>query len=125
MADYDVPRDLTNSEVYGDTLEPVYLHLMNPLFPLDAHWPKDVLATFGRLTNSLVISNGGYDPASAEAALAAGRADMVSFGNLFIANPDLPARIRHGFPMAAADRATMYGGGEHGYTDYPSITISS
>ena len=43
---------------------------------------------------------------------------MVSLGNLFIANPDLPARIRHGAPLAAADRATMYGGEAHGYTDY-------
>ena len=109
-----------------DAMGPAYMHLMNPLFPLDAfpHWPKDVLGTFGSLTNSLVIANGGYDANSAEAELVSGRADMMSFGNLFIANPDLPARIRHGAALAAADRATMYGGDAHGYTDYPNSLLT-
>lgn len=106
-----------------DALRPGYVHLMNALFPLDKfpHWPRDVLGTFGRLTRSPLVANGGYDQAKAEAELAAGRADAISFGNLFIANPDLPARFAAGAPLAQADRATMYGGGSQGYVDYPAL----
>lgn len=71
---------------------------------------------------SLIIANGGYDAEKAEVELVSGRADLVSFGNLFIANPDLPARFKSGAPLMQADRATMYGGEEHGYTDYPPMS---
>jgi N-ethylmaleimide reductase len=106
-----------------DSLRPGYVHLMNPLFPLDAFpdWPRDVLGTFGRLTRSPLVANGGYDALKAEAELAAGRADFISFGNPFVANPDLPARFASGAKLAEADRATMYGGGAHGYIDYPAL----
>jgi N-ethylmaleimide reductase len=58
---------------------------------------------------------------AAERLLAAGTADLVSFGRLFIANPDLPRRFRDGLPLNAPDRATFYGGDWHGYTDYPAF----
>jgi len=64
--------------------------------------------------------NNGYDGALAEHALATG-ADLVSFGKAFIANPDLVARLRAGGPFNKPDRATFYGGGEQGYTDYPAL----
>ncbi|PAX84604.1 alkene reductase, partial [Streptomyces albidoflavus] len=47
--------------------------------------------------------------------------DLVSYGQLFLANPDLPARLRAGGPFNEARRATMYGGGAEGYTDYPAL----
>ncbi|MEV6009986.1 alkene reductase [Streptomyces sp. NPDC051976] len=50
-----------------------------------------------------------------------GTADMVSYGRLFLANPDLPRRLRAGGPFNTPDRATFYGGGERGYTDYPAL----
>ncbi|MFI0939114.1 alkene reductase [Streptomyces sp. NPDC021020] len=50
-----------------------------------------------------------------------GTADMVSYGTLFVANPDLPARLRGGGPYNTADRATYYGGDDRGYTDYPAL----
>jgi N-ethylmaleimide reductase len=50
-----------------------------------------------------------------------GTADMVSYGALFLANPDLPRRLRAGGPFNAPDRATYYGGDERGYTDYPAL----
>lgn len=102
-----------------------YIHLMNALFPLDdfPHWPKDVLGTFGPFVKTLLMANGGYDAKTAEAELEAGQADLISFGNLFLANPDLPARFKSGAPLAQADKATMYGGGEHGYTDYPPMSV--
>lgn len=50
-----------------------------------------------------------------------GAADLVSFGQLFIANPDLPARLRAGAPLASPDMSKAYGGDHHGYTDYPAM----
>ncbi|MFF1375175.1 alkene reductase [Streptomyces sp. NPDC058308] len=50
-----------------------------------------------------------------------GTADIVTFGALFLANPDLPARLRAGGPYNTPDRATYYGGTEKGYTDYPAL----
>jgi N-ethylmaleimide reductase len=50
-----------------------------------------------------------------------GTADLISYGALFLANPDLPRRLRAGGPFNAPDRATYYGGDERGYTDYPFL----
>ena len=66
------------------------------------------------------IANNGYDAARAGEAIAS-TADMVAFGRPFIANPDLVARLRTGAPLAELDADTLYGGGEHGYTDYPPL----
>jgi N-ethylmaleimide reductase len=74
---------------------------------------------FRPLWRGVLISAGGFDAASAEAAVAAGHADAIAFGRYFISNPDLPERIRHGIPFAPYNRATFYGGGPAGYIDYP------
>src|SRR3954469_11072339 len=74
---------------------------------------------FRPLWRGVLISAGGFDAASAEAAVAAGHADAIAFGRHFISNPDLPARIRRGIPFAPYNRATFYGGAAAGYTDYP------
>ena len=66
------------------------------------------------------MANGAYDLEKATRVLAEGRADLVSFGVPFIANPDLPERLAEGAPLAEADQATFYGGDEKGYTDYPA-----
>ncbi|PJI43069.1 MAG: alkene reductase [Rhizobium sp.] len=65
--------------------------------------------------------NNGYDRAMAMDAVASGRADMVSFGKAFIANPDLVQRLKVDAPLNEADRATFYGGGADGYTNYPKM----
>lgn len=67
------------------------------------------------------MANGGYTRQRAETVLAEGRADLVSFGALFLANPDLPERLRRGGPLNAPDPSTFYGGGAAGYTDYPPL----
>jgi hypothetical protein len=67
-----------------------------------------------------LILNGGYEGASAEAAVSSGAADLIAFGVPFISNPDLVERLASGAPLAPADRATFYGGDEQGYTDYPT-----
>ena len=65
--------------------------------------------------------NNAYDKALAEAAVAAG-ADIVAFGRPFIANPDLVERLARNAPLNTPDRATFYGGGAQGYTDYPTLS---
>jgi N-ethylmaleimide reductase len=66
------------------------------------------------------LVNNGYDRELAEKAVADGYADLVAFGKLFIANPDLVSRLKHNADLNAPDKATFYGGGAKGYTDYPT-----
>jgi 2,4-dienoyl-CoA reductase-like NADH-dependent reductase (Old Yellow Enzyme family) len=67
------------------------------------------------------IANEGFDQASGNAVIAAGEADAVAYGKLFIANPDLPRRFRDGAALNPPDFTTFYGDGPKGYTDYPSL----
>ena len=66
--------------------------------------------------------NNAYDRALADAAVAAG-ADIVAFGRPFIANPDLVQRLERNAPLNEVNRATLYGGGAEGYTDYPALSV--
>ena len=69
--------------------------------------------------------NNGYDRQMAIDAVASGRADLVSFGRLFIANPDLVERLSENAPLnMLMGQETFYGGGAHGYTDYPTLDQS-
>ncbi len=65
------------------------------------------------------ILSGGFDRASAEAALSEGRADLVAFGRPFLSNPDLVTRLQRALPLNPPDPATFYTPGPKGYTDYP------
>jgi N-ethylmaleimide reductase len=67
------------------------------------------------------IANNGYDLALASKVLSANEADLIAFGKLFIANPDLVERFKRGTPLNTPDKATFYGGGAKGYTDYPVL----
>jgi len=67
------------------------------------------------------IANNGYTRELAIETLAADRADLIAFGRPFISNPDLVERLRIGAELAPIDRATLYGGGAKGYTDYPAF----
>jgi N-ethylmaleimide reductase len=67
------------------------------------------------------IANNGYDFELANKVLSANDADLIAFGKLFISNPDLVERFRRGAPLNDFDKATFYGGGAKGYTDYPSL----
>jgi N-ethylmaleimide reductase len=64
--------------------------------------------------------NNGYDKALAEQAVKDG-ADLIAFGRPYIANPDLVRRLREDAPLNTPDKATFYGGGAKGYTDYPAL----
>ncbi|MFV0337253.1 MAG: alkene reductase, partial [Chthoniobacterales bacterium] len=67
------------------------------------------------------IANEGFTFASANQVIADGVADAVAFGQLFIANPDLPKRFRLGAELNAPNPATFYGSTAEGYTDYPAL----
>jgi len=99
-----------------------YLHIVEPL-PSDpiAAGERPDIKFFRRIWPGTLMGNKGYDLARANTALREGILDLVSFAALFLANPDLPERFRRGAPLNPPDRATFYGGGEKGYTDYPAM----
>lgn len=92
-----------------------YLHLITP--PVPEATVRGVRAAF---PGTLVLA-GDFDRERAETALAAGRADVVAFARGFIANPDLPDRMRRDLPLAAFDASTLYSAGSEGYSDYPAF----
>jgi NADH:flavin oxidoreductase / NADH oxidase family len=76
-------------------------------------------AQLRKIFKGKIMAAGGFEPDSAEAIVDKGNADLVAFGRHFLANPDLPKRIRLGLPLNAYDRATFHTFDAHGYTDYP------
>lgn len=104
-------------------LEIGYLHVSEPIAPAPPSAPLTPVlrARFRRP----LIANGGYTRATAEAALAGGLADLVSFGRPLIANPDLVERFAAGAALAQPDPTTFYSGGARGYTDYPPHQASA
>ncbi|MFI8291169.1 alkene reductase [Streptomyces sp. ms191] len=81
------------------------------------------LALRKQFTGTLVLNPATEGPtaASSLALIEDGTADIVAYGTLFIANPDLPARLRADGPYNTPDRASFYGGDHRGYTDYPAL----
>ncbi|KFC18201.1 alkene reductase [Epilithonimonas lactis] len=101
-----------------------YVELMkrSPYFPSPEHYPiGDEMVLFGQKIKQTVIANAGYDKISGEAELERGIAKLISFGTLFLANPDLPERFENDAALNEPDRATMFGGGKEGYIDYPFL----
>lgn len=100
-----------------------YVHIMKVPFPTDKfpHYPADAVETFGKLSKHTVMANCGYNRETGEAELQKGIAKMISYGTLFLANPDLPKRFELNAELNQADRATMYGGQDKGYIDYPFL----
>ncbi len=79
---------------------------------------QDVRKTF----DGAIMYAGKYTPEKALKVLTKGNGDIFGFGRPFIANPDLPERIKHQWPLSAVDPTSMYGGTDKGYTDYPVYT---
>ncbi|MCU0954868.1 MAG: alkene reductase [Hyphomicrobium sp.] len=74
------------------------------------------------LFGGVYIANEGFTPETAQAVLDSGEADAVAFGQLFIANPDLPRRIALSAALNAPNPETFYAPGPHGYIDYPALS---
>jgi N-ethylmaleimide reductase len=108
-----------------DPLGLAYLHFVEPRSSgagraeVNHQNVPSAMLLFRPVWSGVLISAGGFTGETAEAAIAAGHADAIAFGRIFISNPDLPRRLQHGFPLTPYNRATFYGGEEIGYTDYP------
>lgn len=83
--------------------------------------PAFDISQLRKLWHGVYMTNSEYDFESGNKLLASGQADMISFGKLFIANPDLPLRFASNAPLNKPDPSTFYGGDEHGYIDYPFL----
>ena len=73
------------------------------------------------LVKSALMLNGGYDASKAEEMISKVGADLIAFARPFIANPDLVERLQNGSDLNEVDYSKLYGGGEEGYTDYPTL----
>lgn len=100
-----------------------YIHLMNIPFPADKfpHYPTNAVETFGKLSSNMVIANGGYTKETGEAELKKGIASIISYGMLFLANPDLPKRFELNAILNEPYPAGIYGDNDMGYIDYPFL----
>jgi N-ethylmaleimide reductase len=132
------PHGIANGSGEADPM-PLYTHVVKSLDPLGLAYlhfiePRSsgagraevnhqnvpsAMVLFRPLWRGKLITAGGFTGDAAEAAVAAGHADAIAFGRIFISNPDLPRRLQHGFPLTPYNRATFYGGEAAGYTDYP------
>jgi N-ethylmaleimide reductase len=102
-------------------LKLVYLHVVEGA----TGGPRDIAPfdyqSLRKRFKGAYIANNGFDFNLANKVLSAGEADLIAFGKLFIANPDLVERFKRSAPLNAPDKATFYGGGAKGYTDYPAL----
>lgn len=101
-----------------------YVHLVEPSEPkppvADTGETGTVFSAIREAFGGAVIANGNYDVARANDAIERGYADLIAFGRAFLANPDLPRRLRDGLPLNVPDQDTFYNGDARGYTDYPT-----
>jgi N-ethylmaleimide reductase len=79
----------------------------------------DIISHYRTRYRGVLVANGGYNAVTGAAEIAAGKADLVSFGTPFIGNPDLVRRFAKDLPLSSSERATYYQGGREGYLDYP------
>ncbi len=99
-----------------------YLHVIEQFTGQDTgEHERALLKRLRAHYDGVYIANGNYDADRAAAAIMAGDADAISFGRAFIANPDLPERLRVEAELTKPDQATFYGGGVKGYSDYPFL----
>jgi N-ethylmaleimide reductase len=104
-----------------------YLHIVNPAMEQMQQGREPdpralgMVETIRKKFDGTLIVAGGFQAGTAAQWLREGKADLIAFGRQFIANPDLPERLRTGAPLNADDPTTYYGGGEKGYTDYSSL----
>ncbi|MEL7833405.1 alkene reductase [Fodinibius sp. Rm-B-1B1-1] len=98
-----------------------YIHLMEPMDDVSDldNYPEEVTEYFRDIYNGTIITNAGFDQNSGNKVIENGTADLVAYGRLFLANPDLPARFSADADLNEPDQRTFYGGDAEGYTDYP------
>ncbi len=98
-----------------------YLHVAEPDWAGGPELRDDFRQALREAFTGVLVFCGGYTAKTAEERIASGVADAVAFGRPFIANPDLVTRFAEGAALNKPDPSTFYGGGAHGYTDYPTL----
>jgi 2,4-dienoyl-CoA reductase-like NADH-dependent reductase (Old Yellow Enzyme family) len=127
FADYNNVRDPDPAETYGALAQWLgraglaYLHLADTNAWSGSPDYDKMLMLFREHYRGPLIVNAGITPDHAARIIAGGEADAVAFGRLFLANPDLPARIRQGGPYNTPRSIGAYGGTDIGYLDYPTL----
>ena len=124
-------RDSNPRATFGYAIEQLnafdlaYLHLLEPS-ESDLRHGGIAIPTqeFRPIYHGTLMVNWDYDRESGDAAIASGQADLVSYGKLFIANPDLPQRFKLNASLNEPDPNTFYGGGAEGYVDYPALSAA-
>ena len=123
------------NDVSDSNPQPLFDHIVDQLNALGLTYihviegatggPRDVAPfDYGSLRKRFkqaYVANNGYDFELATKVLEADAADLIAFGKPFISNPDLVERLKKGAPLNEWDKATFYGGGAKGYTDYPTL----
>lgn len=108
-----------------DKLGVLYCHVVEPRMRADSDGKPAIphrLSPFRQAFRGTFIVNGGYDREEGDRAVSQGYADLVSYGRLFLANPDLPERYRNKAELNKYDRSTFYTSDPVvGYTDYPFL----
>jgi N-ethylmaleimide reductase len=121
-------RDSNPKATFGYVVEALnrfglaYIHLIEPSEADIRHGGTPIPTSYFRpIVQGNLMASGGYDCHKGNEAIACGDADLVSFGTLFLANPDLPERFRLNAPLNQPNPATFQEGGEEGYIDYPTL----
>jgi N-ethylmaleimide reductase len=99
----------------------LYIHLVNHGSMGAPALPENIRDTIGEKFDGILILSGGYDQEQAEQDLEEELGDLIAFGRLFLANPDLPERFAQDAELNEPDLSTFYTPGEKGYTDYPVL----
>ena len=99
----------------------LYMHVLDHAAMGAPPVPEDFKVALRERFKGAFILAGGFDKQSAETALRDNHADLIAFGRPFLANPDLPERMRQDAVLNAPDMATFYLPGPKGYTDYPTL----
>lgn len=106
-----------------NTYDLAFLHLLEPYEDL-SHIPnavQEVAKHFRKIYKGTLMINNGFNFETANNVISEGHADLVSFGKLFISNPDLVERFRRNTPLNDWDESTFYSEGPKGYIDYPML----
>lgn len=119
MDDPEITETILLAAEKLDEIGIAYIHLAEADWDDAPQIPDDFRLNLREIYSGRIIVAGLYDKSRAEKILARGLADLVAFGRPFIANPDLPDRLKNDFELADFDQKTLFGGAARGYTDYP------
>ncbi len=128
----ETPLDSDVMATYGAYIDGMrklgvlYLHVVEGTAYSTREVPPELdFVALRRRFGGVYIANNEYSLELVDGALKENKADLFSFGRAFLANPDLVERLETGAPLADAPKAYWYGGGEVGYSDWPTMRGSA